>query len=184
MQFWISKQDGHWIMTCITSPKFTICVNGERYGYFHGGRGLRQGDPISPYLFKLVMEVLTLVLKDEIAKGRNFKYHFGCKQLQITHICFADDLLVLCHGDKDSASTIKKALEKFSKASGVYPNLSRSTLFCGSLKEEEKHQILQILPFSIGKLPVRYLGVPLMDKKIRMKDCKTLVDKVKQRLSD
>ncbi|GKE53700.1 RNA-directed DNA polymerase, eukaryota, reverse transcriptase zinc-binding domain protein, partial [Tanacetum coccineum] len=42
-----------WIMTCIASPKFTICVNGERYGYFKGGRGSRKGDPISPYIFTL-----------------------------------------------------------------------------------------------------------------------------------
>ncbi|GJW34582.1 RNA-directed DNA polymerase, eukaryota, reverse transcriptase zinc-binding domain protein [Tanacetum coccineum] len=140
-----------WIMVCISTPKFIICVNGERFGYFRGGRGLRQGDPISPYLFTLVIEVLNLFLKDEIAKERNFKYHLGCKKLKITHLCLADDLLVLSHGDTTSISTIKRALEKFSK---------------------------------IGKLPVKYLGVPLMDKKIGVKDCKSLVDKVRQKLGD
>ncbi|GKE42877.1 RNA-directed DNA polymerase, eukaryota, reverse transcriptase zinc-binding domain protein, partial [Tanacetum coccineum] len=130
---------------------FSICVNGERFGYFKGGRGLRQGDPISPYLFTIIMEVLNLFLKDEIAKERNFKYHFGCKKLKTTHLCFADDLLVLSHGDTISISTIKRALDEFSK---------------------------------IGKLLVRCLGVPLMDKKIGMKDCKSLVDKVRKKLGD
>ncbi|GKC25347.1 RNA-directed DNA polymerase, eukaryota, reverse transcriptase zinc-binding domain protein [Tanacetum coccineum] len=113
-----------WIMVCISTPKFTICVNGERFGYFKG-----------------------------------------------------DDLLMLCHGDPTSIKIIKNALEKFSKISGLHPNMSKSTMFCGSLNEEEKKLFLSILPFQIGRLPVRYLGVPLMDKKIGMKDCKSLIDK-------
>ncbi|GKB24354.1 RNA-directed DNA polymerase, eukaryota, reverse transcriptase zinc-binding domain protein [Tanacetum coccineum] len=154
------------IMVCISTPKFTICVNGESFGYFKGGRGLRQGGLISPYLFTLVMEVLNLILKDEIAKERNFKYHFGCKKLKITHLCFADDLLMLCHGDPTSIKTIKRSLKKFSKISGLHPKMSKSTMFCCSLNEEEKKLFLSILPFQIRRLPVRYLGVPLIDKKI------------------
>nr|GEX84368.1 RNA-directed DNA polymerase, eukaryota, reverse transcriptase zinc-binding domain protein [Tanacetum cinerariifolium] len=127
---------------------------------------------------------LNLILKDEIAKERSFKYHFGCKNLKITHLCFADDLLMLCHGDTTSTKTIKRALEKFSKVSGLHPNMSKSIMFCGNLNEEEKSLFLSILPFKIGRLPVRYLGVPLMDKKIGVKDCKSLVDKVRQKLSD
>ncbi|GJY05634.1 RNA-directed DNA polymerase, eukaryota, reverse transcriptase zinc-binding domain protein, partial [Tanacetum coccineum] len=88
-----------WIMACVTSTKFTININGKRVGYFKGGMGLRQGDPISPYLFTLVMEVLNLLIKKNIEKCGNFKYHYGCKKLEITHLCFADDLLVFCHGD-------------------------------------------------------------------------------------
>ncbi|GKD51879.1 RNA-directed DNA polymerase, eukaryota, reverse transcriptase zinc-binding domain protein, partial [Tanacetum coccineum] len=173
-----------WIMVCISTPKFTICVNGERVGYFKGGKDLRQGDPISPYLFTLVIEVLNLFLKDEIAKEKEFKYHFGCKKLKITHLCFVDDLLMLDHGDSTSITTIKKALEKFSKVSSLHPNMSKSTMFYGSLSEDEKNAFLTILPFKIGKMPVRYLGVPLMDKKIGVKDCKSLVDEVRQKLND
>ncbi|PWA66526.1 RNA-directed DNA polymerase, eukaryota, Reverse transcriptase zinc-binding domain protein [Artemisia annua] len=174
----------NWILTCVTTPHFTICVNGDRYGYFSGGKGLRQGDPISPYLFTLVMEVLNLFIKDEIGKERNFKYHFGCKNLKLTHLCFADDLLVLCHGDATSVNTIKKALGNFSKVSGLYPNLSKSTMFCGSLNREEIERIQSILPFKIGKMPVRYLGVPLVDKKIGVNDCKGMINKVRQKLND
>ncbi|GKB38051.1 RNA-directed DNA polymerase, eukaryota, reverse transcriptase zinc-binding domain protein [Tanacetum coccineum] len=173
-----------WIMAWITSPKFTICVNGERYGYFKRGKGLRQGDPISPYPFTIVMKMLNIILKAEIKKEKLFKYHFRCRQLKITHLCFADDLLVMCHGDVHSIKTIKKALEKFSVVSGLQPNLGKSTMFCGSLDDETKGEIQNILPFKIGKLPVKYLGVPLMSKKIRVADCNVLIDKVTQKLSD
>ncbi|GJX47932.1 RNA-directed DNA polymerase, eukaryota, reverse transcriptase zinc-binding domain protein [Tanacetum coccineum] len=173
-----------WIMKCITTPKFTICVNGDRYGYFNGRRGLRQGDPISPYIFTLVMEMLNLILKDEIRKEKEFKYHFGCKQLKITHLCFADDLIMLCHGDITSVNTLKKALDKFSALSGLYPNLGKCIMFCGSLDNDTKDEISNIFPFKKGKLPVRYLGVPLVTKKIGIADCKQLVDKVTQKLND
>ncbi|GJV39999.1 hypothetical protein Tco_1418439 [Tanacetum coccineum] len=57
-----------WIMTCVTSTSFSLCVNGDLHGYFKGRRGLRQGDPMSPYLFTLVMEILTLMLKRSVRK--------------------------------------------------------------------------------------------------------------------
>ncbi|GKC59662.1 RNA-directed DNA polymerase, eukaryota, reverse transcriptase zinc-binding domain protein, partial [Tanacetum coccineum] len=161
-----------------------LCVNGERYGYFNGGRRLRQGDPISPYIFTVVMEMLNLLIKDEIRKDKSFKYHFGYKQLKITHLCFADDLIMLCHGDMNSVETLKRALDKFSSVSGLYPNLSKCTMFCGSLGDDTKGEISSIFPFKEGKLPVRYLGVPLVTKKIGIADCNQLVEKVRQKLSD
>nr|GEV04247.1 hypothetical protein [Tanacetum cinerariifolium] len=115
-----------------------------------GGRGLRQEDPLSPYLFTIVMEVFNLILQQEILRNGRFKYHHCCKELEITHLCFADDLL--------------------------------STIFCGSLDRITIDSILQIFPFKRGKLPVRYLGVPLVLKKIGVKDSKGLIDKVKARI--
>ena len=112
--------DLKWIMVCIRSTAFTINVNNERVGYFKGGRGLRQGDPISPYIFTLVMEVFSLVLKKQIDEDSSFKYHWGCKELQISHLCFANDLLVLCHGDLKSVMVVKNALYKFNTISGLH----------------------------------------------------------------
>ncbi|GKA34928.1 RNA-directed DNA polymerase, eukaryota, reverse transcriptase zinc-binding domain protein [Tanacetum coccineum] len=173
-----------WIMLCVTTPSYSICLNGERHGFFKGGRGLRQGDPLSPYLFTLVMEVFNLIIQQEIKGNGNFKYHHGCKELEITYFCFADDLLVLCHGDVNSVNVIKKALDKFSSVLGLYPNLGKSTIFCGSMDRATIDAILHILHFKKGKLPVRYLGVLLVSKKIGVKDCKCLIDKVKSRVQD
>ncbi|GKB76435.1 RNA-directed DNA polymerase, eukaryota, reverse transcriptase zinc-binding domain protein [Tanacetum coccineum] len=142
-----------------------------------GGRGLRQGDPISPYMFTMVMEMVNLLIKDEIMKDKSFKYHFGCRQLKITHLCFADDLIMLSHGDISSVATHKRALDKFSIISGLYPNLSKCTMFCGSMDDDTKEVISRIFPFKEGKLLVRYFGVLLVTKKIGIADCNQLVEK-------
>ncbi|XP_071727374.1 uncharacterized protein [Rutidosis leptorrhynchoides] len=108
-----------WIMAGVTTARFSICVNEVAHGYFKSGRGLRQGDPISPYLFTIVMEVLNLILVKEIRNSKEFQFHFGCKRLKLSHVGFADDLLVLCHGDLNSVKVVKKALDVFSSVSGL-----------------------------------------------------------------
>ncbi|GJZ23567.1 RNA-directed DNA polymerase, eukaryota, reverse transcriptase zinc-binding domain protein [Tanacetum coccineum] len=163
---------------------FSVNVNGERVGYFKGGRGLRQGDPISPYIFTLVMEVLNLLIQKNIEENSGFKYHFGCKKLKITHLCFADDLLVFCHGDLESVRIIKKSLDEFSGFSGLLPNMQKSTIFFGGLSCAEQQCILNIISFSVGKLPVRYLGVSLLTKNLSISDCKPLIRKVKAKVND
>nr|GFB81339.1 RNA-directed DNA polymerase, eukaryota, reverse transcriptase zinc-binding domain protein [Tanacetum cinerariifolium] len=168
-----------WIMTCVSSAAFTISVNGERFGYFKGGRGLRQGDPISLYLFTLVMEVFSLIMSRNVQSSPDFKYHVRCKELKLTHLSFADDLLVLCHGDLKSISMLKKALNEFSKVSGLLPNINKSIMFFGNVDKQAQRAILDELPFVVGKLPVKYLGVPLITKKIGI-----LMDKVKNVVLD
>ena len=182
--FGIPNQFINWIMVCIRSASFSICVNGESHGYFKGGRGLRQGDPISPYLFTIVMEVLTLMLQRKINQSEVFKYHQGCEILRITSLCFADDLMILCNGDPQSVMVIKQALDEFSRCSGLHPNMGKSTLFYSNISDEVKRSILDILPFSVGKLPVKYLGVPLVTKRLSVTNCKNLVERVKNKVGD
>ncbi|GJW98174.1 RNA-directed DNA polymerase, eukaryota, reverse transcriptase zinc-binding domain protein [Tanacetum coccineum] len=172
----------NWIMICISTASFSICINGEVCGYFKGGRGLRQGDPMSPYLFSLVMEVLNMIMIKNIKDDSRFKYHYGCKELELTHLCFADDLLMLCNGDVDSLKVMKKSLEEFSKVSGLFPNHSKSTIFFGSMLENKKQELLEIMPFKCEKLPMKYLGVPLLSKRLGVNDCKCLIESVERRI--
>ncbi|GJY09305.1 hypothetical protein Tco_0377490 [Tanacetum coccineum] len=114
----------------------------------------------------MVMEMFNLILKKKIRESQEFKYHFGYKKLEIAHLCFADDLIVLCNVDIESVKVIKSALDDFSGISGLKPHLNKSTVFFGGLYNEEQSKILKILPFSVGKLPIRYLGVPLITKQL------------------
>src|SRR5436190_23120103 len=83
----------NWIMECITTPVFSLSLNGKLDGFIKGAKGIRQGDPLSPYLFILCMEVLSKML-DAAALANQISYHSRCKKLFLTHLCFADDLVV------------------------------------------------------------------------------------------
>nr|GEX98929.1 hypothetical protein [Tanacetum cinerariifolium] len=87
-----------------------------------GKWGLREGDSISPYLFTLVMEVLTLMLQRKVHQTDQFTYHRYCSKMKLVNLCFADDLFLFAYGDVGSASIIKEALDefKFSKLSVKY----------------------------------------------------------------
>lgn len=107
-----------WIMQCVTTVSFSININGNIHGFFKGKRGLRQGCPMSSFLFTLVMEVLNLIIKHRIRESGCFKYHRDCERLQITHLCFADDLLIFCKGDTNYVQIIHDSLEEFKRVSG------------------------------------------------------------------
>ncbi|KAK4380772.1 hypothetical protein Sango_3031800 [Sesamum angolense] len=83
-----------WIEECVTSAHYSVVVNGGVHGFFAGARGLRQGDPMSPYLFVLVMEVLHMILQQLIEQDVEFQYHWRCKDLNLFQLSFADDLLL------------------------------------------------------------------------------------------
>ncbi|GJT92150.1 RNA-directed DNA polymerase, eukaryota, reverse transcriptase zinc-binding domain protein [Tanacetum coccineum] len=150
----------------------------ELHGFFKGKRGLRQGDPMSPYLFAVVMEVFNLMVQRQICLDDRFKYHWGCRRIKLTHLCFVDDLLMLCHGDHISASILRRALDEFSKSSGLYPSMAKSTVFYGNVPDSVKDDVNLAMPFREGVLPVRYLGVPLTAKKLSIADCLVLTEKL------
>ncbi|GJU79753.1 hypothetical protein Tco_1282118 [Tanacetum coccineum] len=107
-----------------------------------------------------------------VTRGTGVCQSEGCKDLEISHLCFADDFLVLCHGDMQSVKVVKKALDSFSALSGLVPNLGKRIIFFGNLEESIINEILEIIPFKIGKLLVSYLGVPLITKQIGVNECK------------
>lgn len=83
----------------------------------------------------------------------------------ITHLSFADDVLLLCRGDEKSIEMILKAFSFFSKSTGLQINPAKCKVFCGGLNYDNIQVVKNITGFEEGTLPVRYLGVPLSCKK-------------------
>ncbi|GKB02393.1 aspartic peptidase, partial [Tanacetum coccineum] len=119
-----------WIMAYVTSTSFSLSLNGDIHGFFKGKRGLRQGDPLSPCLFTLVMDVLTLMLNRRINLSGLFQYHKHSEELRIINVCFTDDLFIFACGDLDSAHVIMEALKEFKTTSGKSTTLIRGFLWC------------------------------------------------------
>ncbi|KAJ0453055.1 putative RNA-directed DNA polymerase [Helianthus annuus] len=173
-----------WIMTCVSTVSYSLCINGNIHGFFYGKRGLRQGDPLSPYLFTLVMEVLSLLLQHAARTHASFKFHSLCAKQRIINVSFADDLFVFAHGDRSSVKVLRDALGCFTKISGLVPSAPKSTIFFCNVPSQVKMQILGLMPFQEGSLPVRYLGVPLISTRLAYRDCKILIERVKRRIDN
>ncbi|KAJ9555234.1 hypothetical protein OSB04_009848 [Centaurea solstitialis] len=172
-----------WIKEMLNTSSFSLAINGESVGFFKGARGLRQGDPISPYLFTIVMKGFNMALKHCIQQANTlFGFHDGCHPLGISHLCFADDLFVFTRGDIASVDVLKRALELFRGWSGMVPSLEKSEVFFSNVPEDTKSAILGLLPFSAGTFPIRYLGVPLSPSLLRVTDYQGLVEKVTKRI--
>lgn len=171
----------HWINLCISTASFSVQVNGELAGYFQSTRGLRQGCSLSPYLFVLSMNVLSMLM-DEAAEKRKIGYHPRCQNIKLTHLCFADDLMIFADGSKRSLDGILEVFEVFEKASGLKINLEKSTLYMAGNTSQNQADI-QGVPFAKGSLPVRYLGLPLLTKRMTVSDFLLLVEKIRSRIS-
>ena len=100
------------IKACITTPIFSICVNGELTGFFATERGIRQGDPLSPFLFLLAMEAYSRSLSKAVLHPR-FDFHQKCKAINLSHLGFADDIFLFAKGNATSVQITMDELAKF-----------------------------------------------------------------------
>lgn len=170
----------NWIKTCISTANYSLSINGEATGHIIGKKGLRQGDPLSSYLFVIVMEMLTQILKEK-SQSPNFHFHWRCDKTKLINLCFADDLMIFCKGELSSILCIQEALSEFETLSGLSPSPGKSSIFFSGVPSTVKQSILDALHFQEGSLPVRYLGVPLISTKLKYVDCKSLIDKITNR---
>lgn len=113
---------------CITLPYFSISLNDSLVGYFKGENRVRQGDPLSLFLFVIAMEVLSRLLEIAARHGI-FKFHPKYSKVKFTHLIFADDLLIFVKGYVDSVLGIKCLLDEFYFIYGLQLNASKNEFF-------------------------------------------------------
>lgn len=171
----------NWVRACITSSMLSIKINGVLEGYFKSESGLRQGDPLSPYLFVLAMEVLTACIR-KFTCSVDFKHHLGTKELDLSHLIFADDVLLFSKGDLTSVKLLMEGVHLFSSISGLQLNLSKCSVFFSKLPDEIRINILEHTGFTEGSLPITYLGLPLISGKLNSRCCTPLVQRLCDRI--
>ncbi|KAL1224690.1 putative ribonuclease H protein [Cardamine amara subsp. amara] len=120
---------------------------------------------------------------DKAARERQFGYHPYCQNLKLMHLCFADDLLVFSGGKKQSIAGILQVFKDFAATSCLKISLEKSTLFMAGVSDGIKDDILECFPFDSDSLPVRYLGLPLLTKKMTVQDYTPLIEKIRSRIS-
>lgn len=178
----IPHQVLRWLRSCVCTTNFTIGYNGSVHGYFKGKLGLRQGDPLSPYLFVIAMNNLSHLL-NKAAREFKFDYHHKCRDAKLTHLSFADDLLIFTDGSLASVQAVLQILKEFEQRSGLAVSVQKSSFFASGLSQVE----IDTIQLSIGmphmSLPMRYLGVPLSSKKPSPTHCEVLIQQIKGRLS-
>lgn len=181
----------NWVYACVAYPRFSVALNGGLVGYFSGAKGVWQGDPLSPYLFILLMNVLSDLL-NLAGRYKIFNYHPKFKKLQffflgqkkkkkklqLAHLCFVDDLLVFAKRSSESRLAIGNILDFFCKISGLKVNFLKSELFSSGVCQADLQSIVEHTGLKLRRLPVRYLGVPLVTRNLRINVCGPLIEKI------
>ena len=145
-------------MQCVSTTSFSIAINGDLYGFFPGKSGVRQGDPLFPYLFICCMEYLSRMLI-LACRQPGFRFHPKCGIHDISHLAFTNDVLLLSHGDCSSVNGIFQQLTIFGKTAGLDINPKKSSIFFRGVSPRLKLSILHTTGFREGCFPFTYLGV-------------------------
>ena len=147
-------------MECVTTVEYTLLINGSMIRSFKPSQGLRQGDPLSPYLFLLCANILSISLThaEDLKKIRGVKV--GRNDLIFSHLLFADDSLLFFRKDKYSAQNLQSILECYCSISGQSINLAKSNVFCSpNMSLEEQIGLANSLRVNLVQQPSKYLGV-------------------------
>lgn len=168
------------IKCCISTPTFSININGSPRGFIKSSRGLRQGDPLSPFLFCVAMEFFS-ILMHRAAYVDKIKPIYA-QETGISHLIYADDLMIFTKATAGNATTINDILEQLKNYAGLDINLLKSKVYF-SKGAKDTTNILNILGMKEGKLPVKYLGVPLSHNYLKYNNCGDLFDKIRNRMA-
>ncbi|XP_019418611.1 PREDICTED: uncharacterized protein LOC109329402 [Lupinus angustifolius] len=173
----------HWIEVILKSAMLSIIINGRSVGFFQCKRGVRQGDPLSHLLFCIAEDALSRGISNLVREGK-ISTISGPKGLQTpSHILYADDILLFCKGKKAELCELKKLLKDYAEASGQHVNNSKCKFYTASSSPRKMASLTSYLGFSVGSLPVLYLGIPLFKGRPKKIHLQPIADKILAKLA-
>ena len=173
----------NWIMECISLVQYVILLNGSPTKFFYPSKGLRQGDPISPYLFLLCTNILSIALTQAEKQKQIKGITVGRRGVTFTHLLFANDFIFFFEYDKQSLSRFKEIIMWYCSLSGQCINFAKSKIFCTpNIPPNIQQSLAESLKVNIVLRPSKYLGTEFKLKGRRVMDFQDLVDKMQAKL--
>ncbi|GKA30618.1 putative RNA-directed DNA polymerase, eukaryota, reverse transcriptase zinc-binding domain protein [Tanacetum coccineum] len=172
-----------WIHSCLNSAFASVLVNGSPTKEFKIERGLRQGDPLSPFLFILAVEALNVALLEATNNNVFHGIKVGTDKIHISHLQFADDALIMGEWSRSNAKNLSRILTCFHLASGLKVNFNKSKLYGIGTSNVELCSLASTIGCLASQFPCTYLGLPIGAKMSRCHNWNPLVDRFHKRLS-
>ena len=171
------------VMGCVTTPTFSILINGKAYGNIRPSRGIRQGDPLSPYLFLLCVEGFTSLLQKAELDGR-IKGALVCRRVpRISNLMFADDSIIFCRAMGGEVEVINEVFQIYANASGQCINMEKSSVyFSSNTQQGQKAEIVSMLVVKVVERFESYLGLPTLVGRAKYQTFSYLKDRVWKKL--
>ena len=129
-----------WVMKCISSASYSILLNGNPVGKIIPNKGIRQGDPISPYLYLLCTEGISSIIQNSIQTGKIHGFKASRTGPAISHLLFADDSLLFCKAEEGEC---REPMQIYEKASGQAVNFSKSAIMFGKGLDKDNRRKLK-----------------------------------------
>lgn len=165
----------------VRNGSLCIRLNEEDSGYFKTGKGLRQGNPLSPLLFNLVGDVFSRMLMKAADHGLISGLLLELFEGGIIGLQYADDKLLFLGTNLEKAKNFKWILTCFEHMSRMKINYEKSDLMCVGLEDNEKNDFARFFCCETREFPFTYLGVPLHYRKLKRENIQLVVDKIIKR---
>eukprot|EP00253_Pinus_taeda_P011910 PITA_11910 len=173
-----------WIHSLISYPSFSILVNGTPSKTFSASRGIRRGDPLSPFLFILAAEGLGRFIKKQREANKIKGLKLWGNNLPLTHQQFVDDIMLFGEPTVKEVKHLRRILDLFAEASGLEINREKSCVFIFNSVDQVKAHLIRLLGFRRGELPTKYLGNILDFTSKKMKNWQGIIDKLSNKVAN
>ncbi len=170
-----------WISTLLSSTSSAVFLNGVTSTFSSWARGLRQGDPLSPLLFNLCIDVIYRMLQQAASESQFLPV--GVADVRFHSLQFADDLLLFLDGEVATATLFKGILDEFKSASGFKINFAKSAIIPVNLDSPTIQGLATIFGCPVTSFPFTYLGLPLSPLPLRKAEVLPLIEKIDKRLA-